>query len=384
MRFARLPAYFLAVPTLRDRIKKDAQERLTLPDGRQPSQELARYKEFLKFESNRLLTLHREGAKGREVCHGKSIVIDELLCHILIAVEKCIAQTSGAKIPKFALVAIGGYGRGELNPNSDIDIMFVHESDAVTRGKAIPAFATLTDGLLYTLWDIGLKVGHSVRTPADAVQAANNDMQSKTSLIEARLVAGNEGLFQLMKALVIAKCVHGYEEDYIQARIEDQAERRAKYGDSASMQEPNIKNGCGGLRDYQNLLWMAFFKYRARSLAELETRELISAAERQELDDAYDFLLWVRNELHYQAKRAVDVLGKNLQPAVATGSAGYHRTVAQQKDPSNSCAMFIRICGIFISSHGPSSNVWRSCLNLRGFLRSAKYCDAEKTGQPSK
>ena len=336
MRFAQPLAYFLAVPSLRDKIEKDAQERLTLPDSRQPSQELARYKEFLKFESNRLLTLHREGAKGREVCHGKSIVIDELLRHILIAVQNHIVQTSGAKVPKFALVAIGGYGRGELNPHSDIDIMFVHESDSVTHGKAIPAFAALTDGLLYTLWDIGLKVGHSVRSPADAVQAANNDMQSKTSLIEARLVAGDEGLFQHMKSLVIAKCVHGHEQAYIRARIEDQAARRAKYGDSASMQEPNIKNGCGGLRDYQNLLWMAFFKYRARSLADLETKELINASEREELDAAYDFLLWVRNELHYQAKRAVDVLGKNLQPAVAL-ALGY-----EERSPSKRIEQFMR------------------------------------------
>ena len=271
---------------LREKIETDARERLTLPEGRQPSQELVRYKDFLKFENNRLLTLHREGAKGHEVCEGRSIVIDELLRHILSAVQKHQSEISAPPAPKFALVAIGGYGRGELNPHSDIDIMFLHESDSVTRGKPIPALAALTDGLLYTLWDIGLKVGHSVRSPLDAVQAANSDMQSKTSLIEARLVAGDQALFQYMRDLVIAKCVRGHEPAYIQARIEDQGARRAKYGNSASMQEPNIKNGCGGLRDYQNLLWMAFFKYRVQSLAELEIKELITAAEREQLGPA--------------------------------------------------------------------------------------------------
>jgi [protein-PII] uridylyltransferase len=324
------------VSNLREQIEADARERLTLPEGRQPSQELQRYKDFLKFENNRLLAIHREGAKGHEVCAGRSIVIDELLRHILAAVQTHQRETGLAAAPKFALVAIGGYGRGELNPHSDIDIMFLHESDSVTRGKPIPALAALTDGLLYTLWDIGLKVGHSVRSPMDAIQAANSDMQSKTSLIEARLVTGDATLFQYTRDLVIAKCVRGHERAYIQARIEDQTARRAKYGNSASMQEPNIKNGCGGLRDYQNLLWMAFFKYRVQSLDELESKELITAIERELLDTAYDFLLWIRNELHYQAKRAVDVLGKNLQPAVAL-ALGY-----EERSPSKRIERFMR------------------------------------------
>jgi [protein-PII] uridylyltransferase len=179
-------------------------------------------------------------------------------------------------------------------------------------------------------------VGYSVRDLNDCVKVANTDMQSKTSLIESRLIVGEAALFARFQKIVISKCVEGYEQKYIALRLEDQASRRNKHGNSACMQEPNIKNGCGGLRDFQNLLWMVFFKYRARSLAELEAREFVSEAERKQLEAAYDFLLRVRTELHYHTNRPQDVLGKNLQPAVAF-NLGYG-----ERSPSRRIEKFMR------------------------------------------
>src|ERR1043166_7548927 len=147
--------------------------------------------------------LHRAGASGREICQGRAAVPDVLLRYILEAVNGGIKVEARTPPPEFALVAIGGYGRGELNPQSDVDILFLHAGDAIStaRGKPHPHLSALTDGLLYTLWDIGLKVGHSVRTLDDCVKVANGDMQSKTALIEARLIAGNQELFKHMEAV---------------------------------------------------------------------------------------------------------------------------------------------------------------------------------------
>ncbi len=320
------------MPTLLEKIEASAAARLTLPDGRRPEQEVARYLKFLKVETHRLKMLHLAGAGGRDICRARAAILDRLLRSILHALS-AVAPSSTKKLPPLALIAIGGYGRGELNPHSDIDIMFLHDGGAISRANPHPWLSLITGGLL---WDIGLKVGHSVRTVADCVQVANADMQSKTSLIEARLLTGDAGLFKQFEKAVLAKCVQGHEDEYIAARVQDQASRRAKHGNSATMQEPNLKNGCGGLRDYQNLHWMAFFKYRTRSTADLEKRELIGATEGRQLEGAYDFLLRVRTDLHYHEERPVDVLSKNVQPAVAT-HLGY-----TSRSPSERIEKFMR------------------------------------------
>ncbi len=322
--------------TLLEKIKASAATRLTLPSGAAPKDELFRYKNFLKVEALRLKILHRAGGGGREICRARSAIIDLLLRHILDGVKSAAPEMGGIAPPVFTLVATGGYGRGELNPHSDIDIMFLHESDMVSHGKARKDFAALLDGLLYTLWDLGFKVGHAVRSIDDCVKVANNDMQSKTSLIEARRITGDEVLFDRFLRGLLAKSVRGHESAYIRARLRDQAERRAKFGNSACMLEPNVKNGCGGLRDYQNLLWMAYFKHRSRTLADLEQKQMISAAETKQLENAYDYLLRARNELHYFQNRATDILSRAVQPAVAS-NLGYH-----DRSPSRRLEAFMR------------------------------------------
>jgi [protein-PII] uridylyltransferase len=316
------------------KIEADAAMRLNLPPKNTLVENLAAYKAFLNVQTHRLKILHRGGASGLEICRGRAAVLDALLRHLWESARGSLSGQAQKEFPPLSLVAIGGYGRAELNPFSDIDFMFLHDGQ-VASGKPLPYLSKLIDGVLYPLWDVGLKVGHAVRSLDDCVKVANADMQSKTSLIESRLIIGDEALFKKFQKSLLAKCVDGFEEKYIQSRLEDQETRRAKYGNSATMQEPNIKNGCGGLRDYQNLLWMSFFKYRARSLKELE-QQFVSDAERKQLEAAYDFLLRARTELHYHINRPMDVLGKNLQPAVAL-ALGWH-----DRSPSKRIEKFMR------------------------------------------
>lgn len=322
---------------LLEKIEANAATRLALPPGKMPAQDLARFKAFLKVETHRVKLLHRSGGSGREVCRARAAILDVLLRYLWNAAKASLSEQAQKEFPPLALVALGGYGRAELNPYSDIDFMFLHDGQVVSAGRRpLPHLAKLIDGILYPLWDLGLKVGHSVRSIEDAVSIANSDMQSKTSLIEARLITGSEALFKKFQKSLLNKCVSGHVQEYVAMRLEDQANRRAKFGNSASMQEPNIKNGCGGLRDYQNLLWMTFFKYGTRSLADLQKQEFVSEAERRQLDGAYDFLLRVRTEMHYHTNRATDVLSKALQPAIA------HNLGYAERSPSKRIEKFMR------------------------------------------
>ncbi len=189
------------------KIEANAAARLQLPPGREPTQELARYKAFLKVETHRLKLLHRGGAGGLEICRARAAILDLLIKHLWQTARTRMSEQAQREFPQMALVAIGGYGRAELNPHSDIDFMFLHDRQVAGGSKPLPHLARILDGILYPLWDIGLKIGHSVRSLEDCIRVANTDMQSKTSLIESRLIAGEERLFNKFQQALVSKCV---------------------------------------------------------------------------------------------------------------------------------------------------------------------------------
>jgi len=309
-------------------ITADAHRRLTLPAGRHPVEEESRFRKFLKYETHRLKLAHRDGGSGREICRARAVMLDRVFCHLIQACANLERYQDASTLPPYALVAIGGYGRAELNPHSDVDILFLHPLPEAREDSPLPFLELMSRTPL--MFDLFPKVGYSVRNIDDCVREANKDMRSQTSLLEARLICGDSDLFEKLQQVVQNKCIKGRENAYIAARIEDQARRRAKFGNTAFLQEPNVKNGCGGLRDYQNLIWMARFRRGCRSLAGLREQELITEEEERLLDRAYDYLLRVRNEIHYHLNRPVDKLSRDIQPAVARNLGYTDRSFARR------------------------------------------------------
>jgi [protein-PII] uridylyltransferase len=233
------------------------------------------------------------------------------------------------KPPNIALLAVGGFGRGELNPYSDIDILFLHHANGA---KATAQVTDVVQHVLYMLWDIGFQVGHATRTLAEVISQANADLRTKTSLLEARYLCGEESLFHEFEKSFERKCIHGHEKEYLAWRVADQRDRHEKAGNTPFLQEPNVKNGCGGLRDYQNLLWVGKVKRGFTNTQGFVDAGLLTAAERKQLDRAYDFLLRIRTELHYMQKRSGDVLTLRLQGQIADSFGYQHRTILRRME----------------------------------------------------
>ena len=298
-----------------DKILRHAEGRLIRRPNTKPSDILALYQQFLRMEQHRLRLKHKADASGKEICRGRAQLIDVVLQHIHEgATGFCKEKHKVIKPPRFAVLAVGGYGRGELNPFSDVDVMFLYEQSGKQRH---PYIEDVIQQILYMLWDVGFKVGHASRSISESISHANEDNQSKTALIESRCLAGDESLFAEFQLELNKKCVTPYVEAYLKYRILDQRERHAKYGNTVFLQEPNIKQGCGGLRDYQNLCWMTYFKWGIRTTLEMQERGWLTATERKQLEKAYDFLMRVRNELHFRSERANDVINLNIQGRIA-------------------------------------------------------------------
>src|SRR4029434_997194 len=238
-----------------EQVLAHAASRLAATGARRPTEVLPLYKKFLKVEEHRLRLKHQAGGSGREICARRAELVDVLLQYVFGAAATAARRNGAARVP-LALIALGGYGRGELNPFSDIDVMLLHKG----AKEISPDFDEMVEQVLYLLWDSGFKVGHSTRSIKEAIAEANRDMRTKTAMLESRFLAGNRELATEFREQFRSKCVVGHERNYVELRMKDQVVRHKKFGDSVYLQEPNLKSGCGGLRDYQNLLWITYFK----------------------------------------------------------------------------------------------------------------------------
>src|ERR1700730_18456306 len=268
-----------------------------------PRQHLAQNVDFLK-------AAHLGGASGQQSVQAYASFMDGFLSTLFRpAVED--ATKEHPKPSPIVLVALGGYGRGELGPLSDLDLMVIYD------GVMEPFIQRATQGLLYTLWDLGLTVGHSVRSLPDCVAMARTDFASRTSMQEARYVVGDRRLFQRFRKVLAENVYRKDFGQFLETALAERDQRYRKFGGSPYMGEPNVKESAGGLRDLHTAMWLASTKFGARTLRDLFEKGMITEREQRQTDEALTFLWRVRNELHFLSGHKNDVLSRDIQPEIA-------------------------------------------------------------------
>ena len=251
------------------------------------------------------------GAPGREPARLYATAADEMLTDLWRVATEVLWPISPVESERLSLVAVGGYGRGVLAPFSDLDLLFLRPGKATPRGEKVIEF------VLYVLWDLGTKVGPSVRSVEECLALSKTDMTVRTTLLEARPLAGDAGLSDLMIRRFRDMVAKADPRPFIAAKLDERAVRHEKAGAVRYKVEPNVKDGKGGLRDLNTLYWIARSLAPESRLGATVMDELFTPRERRTSDEAFDFLWRVRLHLHLIAGRAEEKLTFDMQPEVA-------------------------------------------------------------------
>ncbi|MBY5408087.1 [protein-PII] uridylyltransferase [Rhizobium leguminosarum] len=218
---------------------------------------------------------------------------------------------------KFAVTAVGGYGRDTLAPGSDIDLLFLFRPrPAEETHKAV-------EFMLYVLWDMGFKVGHATRTVEECIALSKSDMTIRTAILEMRYICGLQRLGTELETRFDKEIVTGTGPEFIAAKLAERDERHRKAGDTRYLVEPNVKEGKGGLRDLHTLFWISKYYYHVRDQAELVKLGVLSKHEYRLLEKADDFLWAVRCHMHFLTGKAEERLSFDIQREIAE-AFGYH------------------------------------------------------------
>ena len=264
--------------------------------------------EKLKKRKNKLISDFISGKKHSIMEHHSRIIDDYFL-------EKFESSIVDPKIDiaenPYAIIALGGYGREEQCIHSDVDLLFLFE-------KNVPDEAgDLIQEIIYPLWDIGLDVGHSTRSIKECVSLSGEDFVILTSVLDARFICGVSIFFSELMRQLREKVIKGQSDKIINRLVESNLQRHDRFGDSAYLLEPNLKEGQGGLRDYHTMLWIGRIKYNIRQPRDLEYYGCLSHGEFQLLKEALSFIWNARNRLHYIAGRKCDQLYFEYQTELA-------------------------------------------------------------------
>ena len=272
--------------------------------------------------------LHRRGSeviRARFEAHSDGAAALTAICHLTDQIVRLIHDFAAChvyplnnplKTDRLSLVAVGGYGRGDMAPQSDVDILFLYPYKQTGRHEQ------LVEYLLYMLWDLGLKVGHATRSVDECLRMAKRDVTIRTNLLENRYVWGDRPLFRQLQSRFLANVVSGSGQDFIEAKLIERDTRHARMGDSRYVVEPNLKDGKGGLRDLHTLYWIGKYLYQVTKTEDLVTCGVLNKTEAKRFEKAQFFFWTVRCWLHYLTGRAEERLTFDLQRDIA-GHLGY-------------------------------------------------------------
>lgn len=261
--------------------------------------------------------------KGRapEFPHEHALMLDEYF-HQSYEASKAGPRLITRGQP-YTLVALGGYGRREQCLHSDVDLLFLFE-------RSVPAEAAqLVEEIAYPLWDAGLEVGHATRSLEDCIAEADENLEVLTAALDARFICGMSPLYTRLMEALRERLLKDGSDKIVNQLIERNAERHRKFGDSANLLEPNLKEGVGGLRDYHTVLWIARIQNNLTQPRDLEYYGCLSHDEYRNLTEALTFIWQVRNRLHYLAGRKWDKLQFQYQERIAD-DLGYRKKEGQQ------------------------------------------------------
>jgi len=268
---------------------------------------LAYCRNYLDTQLARAQQLVDSGVAGQQTVEEITSIFDTLNQCLFTAASVGLDENDLAGC---TLIALGGYGRAEMNPRSDLDLMFFYE----TRGKE--AARIISDRMLYLLWDLRLDVGYSVRS-ADECLEESHDSTVRSALLDARFIAGASDLFEIFSSTVGQTMLNQNTQAYIKLKLEEREERKKKYGSSVYLLEPNLKEGEGGLRELHEALWIARVKFKAKNLKDLLKKGVINEQDHQEYEEALDYLWKIRNYLHFHSQRKSEQLTFEIQQQIA-------------------------------------------------------------------
>ena len=272
--------------------------------GASAKKRLSVYKNLVSEAHQTLAQFHHRGASSQDIVSARSWFIDQVI-------ESVWTSQWPQGIPdNIALIAVGGYGRGELNPHSDVDILLLLPERFNAK------LADNAEQLVRFLWDIGLEVGSSVRSVTECVRHAKADVTIMTTLLESRLIVGSEKLFERMRARTTSPRLWP-SAVFLRAKLDEQQERYARFDDTAYNLEPDLKEGPGGLRDIQVITWATIRHYGVAALKDVVGKDFLTDEEYRSLVRSRNFLWRLRNSLHFLANRCEDRLLFDYQRQIA-------------------------------------------------------------------